>query len=145
VPEGRQGQLGTELPVVLRVGKLEKRKALTVADVEKAMHVRAFLAEQLRFLAPRRSQREADNLFVECPHGFHVGGDMRVVVQPAGSFWFRVHLYPPSIAAYAIGTHENRFSRDQNCLIKLTPYRRGGALKRKCAPGAGPGENSLLY
>src|SRR5690606_23316647 len=109
------------------------------------MHVRAFLAEQVRLLAPRSNQRKADDLFVECPDGLHVGRNMRVVVQPAGSFGFLVHLYPPLIAASAIRINQYRFARDQKCLIKLIPYRRGGALKRKCAPGAGPGENSLLY
>ncbi len=63
------------------VGELEERQRATVADAEEAMAIDAQRTEQFILLAPRRQQREAQNILIEMTGRLHVLGDIGIVMQ----------------------------------------------------------------
>jgi len=81
VVKGRRRHLRPEQFLIVRVRKFEERQRAPVCQFEKQVAVDSLRAKQLVDLAPRRDERQPDDVLVECPRGLEVPRDIRGVVK----------------------------------------------------------------
>jgi hypothetical protein len=81
VRERRLRHRRTEQLLVLRVGELEERERTPIRQSEERVAVDPLGTEQLVGLAPRRNERQSDQVLVEATRRLLIAGHPGVVVQ----------------------------------------------------------------
>jgi hypothetical protein len=91
MPKARARKLRTEFLGVIGIGKLEKSQARAVADVEEAVGVGSYLAEQVGLFSPGGHEFESDDLLVKLSDRFQVFANVSIVVQRTFNRGYSIH------------------------------------------------------